>query len=153
MRQGSHLVDSNILIRWVKPDDRDYPLVKRVVDGLLKDGVLLCYASQNLGEFWNTCTGPIDPNGLGLVTRETDKRAAAIERNLHLLPDNPAMHQAWRSIVVDYSVSGVQVHDARLVAAMRVHCVRSILTFNQRDFSRYIDIHAVHPLALLQESP
>jgi predicted nucleic acid-binding protein len=42
-------------------------------------------------------------------------------------------------------VSGVQVHDARLVAAMRVHGVKSILTFNDRDFTRYTDIDAVHP--------
>jgi predicted nucleic acid-binding protein len=114
---------------------------------------MLCYTSQNLGEFWNTCTRPIDRNGLGLDTRETDKRAAAIERSLQLLPDNPAVHRAWWTIVVEYSVSGVQVHDARLVAAMRVHGVRSILTFNQRDFSRYDDIRAVHPSALLQQSP
>jgi predicted nucleic acid-binding protein len=153
MRRRGQLVDSNILIRWVKPDDRDYLLVRAVVDGLLKQGVMLCYASQNLGEFWNTCTRPIDRNGLGLSTRETDKRAAIIERHLQLLPDSLAVHRAWRTIVVDYSVSGVQVHDARLVAAMRVHGVRNILTFNQRDFSRYADIHAVHPLTLLQQSP
>jgi predicted nucleic acid-binding protein len=42
-------------------------------------------------------------------------------------------------------VSGVQVHDARLVAAMRVHGVKRILTFNERDFARYADVEAVHP--------
>jgi hypothetical protein len=31
---------------------------------------------------------------------------------------------------------GVQVHDARLVAAMKVHGVTRILTINIRDFSR-----------------
>jgi predicted nucleic acid-binding protein len=39
----------------------------------------------------------------------------------------------------------VQVHDARLVAAMRVHSVKRILTFNDKDFARYTDIAAVHP--------
>ena len=36
-----------------------------------------------------------------------------------------------------YRVSGVQVHDARLVAAMIVHDVTHILTFNTQDFTRY----------------
>jgi predicted nucleic acid-binding protein len=49
---------------------------------------------------------------------------------------------------VDYRVSGVQVHDARLVAAMRVHGVRRILTFNTKDFARFDDIEAVHPADL-----
>jgi predicted nucleic acid-binding protein len=39
----------------------------------------------------------------------------------------------------------VQVHDARLVAAMRVHGVKRILTFNDKDFARYTDIEAEHP--------
>jgi predicted nucleic acid-binding protein len=38
---------------------------------------------------------------------------------------------------VDYGVSGVQVYDARLAAAMIVHNVTHILTFNTSDFARY----------------
>ena len=33
----------------------------------------------------------------------------------------------------------------RLVAAMRVHGVKRILTFNAKDFARYVAIEAVHP--------
>jgi predicted nucleic acid-binding protein len=153
MHSGSQLVDSNILIRWIKSDDRDYQLVKSVVDYLLRHEVMHCYTSQNLGEFWKTCTRPVDRNGLGLSPQETDRRAQVIERNLHLLPNSPAVHQEWRAIVVAHSVSGARVHDARLVAAMRVHGLTNILTFNGRDFSRYHDIKAHHPLTLLRENP
>jgi predicted nucleic acid-binding protein len=65
-----------------------------------------------------------------------------------LLPDNIATHEEWRKLLVAYSVSGVQVHDARLVAAMKVHSVKRILTFNDKDFARYNDIEAVHPRAV-----
>jgi predicted nucleic acid-binding protein len=61
-----------------------------------------------------------------------------------LLPDIPAIHEEWRKLLVMHNVSGVQVHDARLVAAMRVYGVKRILTFNHRDFARYADIEAVH---------
>jgi predicted nucleic acid-binding protein len=140
-----NLVDTNILLRWVKPDDRDYVVVKTVIDNLLKQGVLLCYTSQNLAEFWNTCSRPVNRNGYGLSIPETNLRAGLIEGSLCLLPDGLAVHQQWRKIVVAYSVSGVQVHDARLVASMRVHDVKRILTFNQRDFARYEDIEAIDP--------
>jgi len=153
MQASAQLVDSNILIRWVKPDDRDYPLVNSVIDGLLWQGITLCYTSQNLAEFWNTCTRPIDKNGYGLSTAEADLRANLIEGRLSLLADSLAVHQEWRRIIVSYGVSGVQVHDARLVAAMRVHGVKEILTFNQRDFARYSDIQALSPRTLLQQNP
>lgn len=58
MRADAYLIDSNILIRWVKPDDRDYPVVNAVIDKLIEQGTTLCYTSQNLGEFWNACTRP-----------------------------------------------------------------------------------------------
>jgi hypothetical protein len=53
--------------------------------------------------------------------------------------------QFRRRLLVNYGVSGVQVHDAHLVAAMLVHGVKTILTFNTKDFARFAGIEAVHP--------
>jgi predicted nucleic acid-binding protein len=142
------LVDSNILLRWIRPDDRDYPLVVSAIEKALRDKAALCYTSQNVGEFWNTCTRPLERNGYGLSPQEADRRARFFEDKLRLLPDTPAVHQEWRKLLVTYNVSGVQVHDARLVAAMRVHDVKQILTFNEKDFARYSDIEAIHPRTL-----
>jgi hypothetical protein len=51
----------------------------------------------------------------------------------------------WRRLVVACSVAGVQVHDARLVAAMLAHGVPQLLTLNGRDFARYPGIAVLHP--------
>ena len=64
---------------------------------------------------------------------------------LNLVDTNILLHEEWRKIVVDYSVSGVQVHDARLVASMRVHGVKRILTFDKHGFDRYNDVEVVDP--------
>lgn len=42
-------------------------------------------------------------------------------------------------------VSGVQVHDARIAACLRVHRVTRLLTFNTKDFARYSGFVAVDP--------
>jgi predicted nucleic acid-binding protein len=147
-----YLIDSNVLLRWVKPDDRDDPLIVSAIDAILADGGVLCYTSQNVAEFWNTCTRPLDQNGFALSPRETDRRARAFEDKLQFLPDSLAVHQEWRTLLVSHNVSGVRVHDARLAAAMRVHGIQRILTFNDRDFARYPGIQAVHPRALLTEN-
>ena len=60
----------------------------------------------------------------------------------------------WRDLVVQYRVHGKPAHDARIVAAMRLHGVARILTFNGRDFARYAGIIVIHPqnCATSQES-
>ena len=42
---------------------------------MLRRSDVLCYTSQNVGEFWNACTRPLDRNGYGLSPKETDRRA------------------------------------------------------------------------------
>jgi predicted nucleic acid-binding protein len=142
------LLDSNILLRWLEPDHPDQLIVDAAVSRLMLSNADLCYTSQNLGEFWNVLTRPADRNGYGLSPDAANRRAIAVESRLQLLPDSLAVHNEWRRLLVDYRVSGIQVHDARLVAAMRVHGVKRILTFNTKDFARFDEIEAVHPIDL-----
>jgi predicted nucleic acid-binding protein len=46
--------------------------------------------------------------------------------------------------------TGKSTHDARLVAAMRVHQVTHILTFNIQDFTRYPGINILSPQAIAE---
>jgi predicted nucleic acid-binding protein len=133
------------LLRWVKPDHNDYPAIVSAIETILRAEGVLCYTSQNLGEFWNACTRPVDRNGYGLSPREADRRARFFEARLRLLPESLGVHEEWRKLLVTHSISGVQVHDARLAAAMHVYGVRRILTFNDRDFARFSNLEAVHP--------
>ncbi len=143
------LADTNILLRLAEPDNPDYAIVRGAVDKLVGRGEELCYAAQNLVEFWNVCTRPVAQNGFGLSTGETDERAKIIETEFRFLPDGERVHVEWRQLVVRYAVTGAKVHDARLVAAMLVHGVSNILTLNDRDFARYSGISAIHPRAVV----
>lgn len=93
--------------------------------------------AQNISELWNVCTRPSDKNGLGLTPEETEAEINKLEKMLALLPDNERIYPEWRKLVIKHSVLGVSVHDARLVAAMKVHKISHILTFNDKDFRRY----------------
>ena len=99
MAGTQYLLDSNILLRWVKPDHNDYPLVVSSIDVILRRDGELCYTSRNVGEFWNTCTRPLDRNGYALSPRETDRRAKLFEEKLRLLPDSLAVHAEWRKLL------------------------------------------------------
>jgi hypothetical protein len=66
------LVDSNVLLRWVKPDHSDYPIIVSATDFVLQHDGVLCYTSQNVAEFWNACTRPQSRNGYGLTPQDAD---------------------------------------------------------------------------------
>jgi predicted nucleic acid-binding protein len=145
-----YLVDTNVLLRFA---DRIYPLhshVRAAVRTLRVEGHKLRATPQNCVEFWNVATRPADKNRLGLDPADADRLLRLVERLFPVLPGVPAVYAQWRQLVVACGVSGVQVHDARLVAAMRVHSVMHILTFNVIDFVRYaaLGIVAVEPLTL-----
>ena len=93
-------------------------------------------------------TRPVVRNGFGLTVDDAEREVRAIEAGMIFLPDNEAVYREWRRIVVQHSVLGVQVHDARLAAAMYIHQVGHILTLNVSDFTRFSGLIAVHPNTL-----
>jgi predicted nucleic acid-binding protein len=132
-----YLVDTNILLRVLHRPDPRHAIVQDAARTLRTNSHELQTTSQNFTELWNASTRPITSNGFGLTPTETDRLLRIAERLFPLLPDSPAIYPEWRRLVVEYSVSGVRVYDARLAASMLVHHVTHILTFNSSDFAHY----------------
>ena len=132
-----YLVDTNVLLRSSRHEDPSYQIAQDVMRKLEAEGHQLQTTLQNLVEFWNVSTRPANRNGFGRTPFETNRLLQELELLFPLLPDSVDVYPVWRQLVMDYDVSGVQVHDARLVATMLVHDVTHILTFNTQDFTRY----------------
>jgi predicted nucleic acid-binding protein len=107
---------------------------------------MLCFTPQVLAEFWSVCTRPPSARGgFDLLPSEAERRTRLIERYFRLLPDSVTTYQEWRQLLVRHTVAGVKVHDARLIASMKVYGITHLLTFNAEDFTRYPDITVVTP--------
>lgn len=145
MAIASCLVDTNILLRMTRRSDPQHQIVDTALARLASQGTILHYTHQNIAELWNAMTRPPLRNGLGLTVADAEREVRAIEAGMSFLPDSAAVYREWRRVVLQHSVLGVQVHDARLAAAMYVHRVSHILTLNVTDFSRFSSIMAVHP--------
>jgi len=143
----SVLVDTNILLRRTQPDHQHYTVAVESVAQILSTGEPVYFTLQNISEFWNVVTRPVANNGLGFAPAVARAEVEKIERILTRLPDAPAVYAEWKRLVVQHSVVGSKVDDARLVAAMNVHGVHRILTFNTDDFTRY-GIEVLHPASL-----
>jgi predicted nucleic acid-binding protein len=141
------LLDTNILLRLLQPHHPHCPLAERALNTLRGRNEVLNLTAQNLVEFWSAITRPVDENGLGFITEQAIMEINALKRLFVLLPETPLMEE-WERLVAAYRVAGKNTHDARLVAAMMVHGISNILTFNIQDFTRYAEITVFDPRTL-----
>lgn len=131
------LIDTNLLLRFVQPAHPMQPVAEAAMDALRLGGDVPCIVPQVLCEFWVVSTRPVKDNGRGLTPAVVDAELTTILTRFPLFDDTTAVFPEWRSLVVTHAVSGKPAHDARLVAAMRVHGLTHLLTFNVADFTRF----------------
>jgi predicted nucleic acid-binding protein len=139
------LLDTNTLLRTLQPLHSQREIARVAIKALAARGHELHLVPQNLVELWVVATRPESQNGLGLSIMEATSELMRLKSMFPLLPDTPAIYPVWESLVIQYQVSGKPAHDARLVAAMQVHGLTSILTFDKTGFSRYSGIEVVSP--------
>lgn len=145
----SYLVDSNVLLRLVYRLDSMHGDAENAYIMLREEDRELCIVPQNLIEFWAVATRPTNVNGLGLTIEEVARESSLLKSLFTLQPDTSEIYSTWEQLVTKYQVRGKQVHDTRLVAAMIVHQMTHLLTFNTDDFKRFTEINAVDPRHLV----
>lgn len=142
------LADTGILLRLFDPKEPLRPAIESQVLDHESGGDEIATSHQNHIEFWNVCTRPATSRGgYGLSLGETDRRLSKVESAIFTLSEHSATRGYWRQLVVQHSVRGKQVHDARLVALMMAHGVTHIMTLNAADFARYPQITVIDPSA------
>ncbi len=142
----NYLADSNLWLRYSQPADPQFPAALHALSAAAQRKDVLHLMPQTVSEYWRVATGTVR-GGFGWTPALADGRVALLEARFPLLPDTPDVYRHWRRIVRDFSVSGGQVYDARLVAAMLAHGMTHLVTFNTADFTRYasLGIVALHP--------
>ncbi len=146
-----YLLDTNVLLRIAQ---RNHPMNREARDSvrmLLRRKETIQVIPQVMFEFWVVATRPVMNNGLGMTPDVVKRKLEKAEWFFDLLPDSAAIYREWLRIVQTYSVAGVAAHDARIVAAMKVHGVTHLLTFNAGDFKRFstTEITVVTPAEVL----
>ena len=139
------LIDTSTLLRTLQPSHPQRETARVAIKALTARGGELHIVPQNLFELWVVATRPASQNGLVLSTTEAAAELMRLKSMFPLLPDPPAIYPVWESLVIQYRVAGKPAHDARLVAAMLVHGLTTILTFDRTGFSRYAGIEVLHP--------
>jgi predicted nucleic acid-binding protein len=144
---AQYVLDTNVLLRAAAPESAQHPTAVQAVKRLLARGDELLLVPQVLIEFWCVATRPLDVNGYGWTARDAEAEVTKLLEQFPLLPETPDVFDDWLRLVIQHAVVGKQVHDARIVAMLRVHGIANLLTLNVQDFRTY-GIHAVSPEAI-----
>jgi len=147
----TYLVDTNVLLRIIQVNHSMHADAIRAAATLSDQGHELFVVGQNLIEFWAVATRPESSNGLALSIADTAAHIETFKQTFSILPDTPEIYLEWERLAQAHAVNGRQSHDTRLVAAMLVHGVTHILTFNTDDFKRYDEITVVDPKTIFEE--
>jgi len=139
--------DTNIWLRSSDPDHEMFPAATGAVERILGTEEIYLLP-QIVMEFWRvaTATGS-QRGGFGWDVVKADLKVQQLEFDFPMKYDNAEVYAKWRALVRIVGVSGAQVYDARIAAAMLAHNITHILTFNTDDFNRYASwgITAVNP--------
>jgi predicted nucleic acid-binding protein len=139
----SYAIDTNVLGRSIEESHPMHQSASEAVATLVSSEEVVSVFPQILYEFWVIATRPREQNGLGMSATEAATQCAEFERIFSLMPDVPAIYAEWKSLVIQSEVMGKKAHDARIVAAMKVHNISHLLTFNGGDFKRFQGIITV----------
>jgi predicted nucleic acid-binding protein len=142
------LIDTNILGRMAEPGHPHHQPALDATAALSQQGHALCLVPQVLYEFWVTATRPTAANGLGLSATEAAAELGRLKGLFTIMPDNAAIYSEWERLVILHQVTGKNAHDARIVAAMVVHGLTHLLTFNTADFARFPGVTALDPASV-----
>jgi predicted nucleic acid-binding protein len=142
------LLDTNLLGRYSQPHHAFHPPTLRALRFLGMSGHELCIVPQIIYEYWAVATRPQDRNGLGFSTETTGAWVETFIRLFTFLRDERRIFEPWNELVRVYRCHGRAVHDARIVAAMKRHGIRQLMTFDVNDFARFSEIEIVDPMSL-----
>jgi predicted nucleic acid-binding protein len=147
------LADSNVFLRSIQPGHPHHAEADRAVAYLLSAGDEVCLVPQNLYEFWSVATRPVAQNGLSLPVARVSAELGRLKQLFTLLPDVPDILPEWERLVAAHAMLGRNSYDARLVAAMLVHGVTHLLTFDDGDFRRFTGITVLTPASVAPPGP
>lgn len=141
-----YFIDTGILLRLFDDSDPHHVSIRTALRTLRRTGNVLCTAYQNIAEFWNVSTRPsASRGGYGHSVASTERRIHFIESFGQLLFESELSYRHWRHFLVSLNLTGVAVHDARLVAIMHASGIARMLTLNPDDFRRYPGITVLTP--------
>lgn len=144
---GAVLLDTSVLLYATLEGDRRHRVARELVEGRagMVAGCRLCVSAQSLGELWPVLTGRrVEPADTPELARRKVEGLLGLAHVEVLAVDAAVVREALR-LCEQHQVRRGRYHDVQLVAVMRCHGIRRLVTENDGEFAGFEGIEAVNP--------
>ena len=130
-------VDTNVLVYAVRPLSPQHAYAKMALRETQEAGSPLWISPQVLREYIVVVSRP-QAGEPALSVLEACSDARRLAELFNVAEEGRGVLDRLFELLAKYKVGGKQVHDAHLVATMLEANIFTLLTFNTRDFERYV---------------
>jgi len=145
MDGDAQFVDTNILVFLTNSASPWHADALRAIANARSTGTRLVISTQIVREFLSV--GSREVGGApGLPRALVVHNARALCQSFELVAESKDVLEELLKLVDTVSVAGKQIQDANIVATMRVHGIKRLLTHNVQDFARFATLIDIEPL-------
>ena len=146
MAADSVFLDTNVLVAASAEAHPSHAAAAALVARLVADRVPLVISVQVCREFLSVMTRQPLGAARALTVAEALAALDGWRAPCAVLKEDDAVLAELLELVRKHDVKGKQVHDANIVATMRVNAIDRLATLNAADFERFEDEVAFEPL-------
>ena len=133
-------IDTNILLVASDTSRQNHSVAKGIFNYLLESGRHPAMNGQVIREYLTVATRPLSVNGFGMNPSEASHNITQFNKKIQLFDETVVTAELLQHLVIRHKLKGKRIHDANLVATMRTHGIKYLLTENKKDFSCFEDI-------------
>jgi predicted nucleic acid-binding protein len=138
------IVDANVLVYAMDADAPQHAASRALLDAARNSATTLYVTSQILCEFYSIVTNarrvpkPRSPE-------DAARAVLGLLAFLHVLPIPALTVERWLELLRRHPVSGGDVFDLQIVAALQANGIQRIYTFNAGEFSMFSELAVLTP--------
>lgn len=130
-------VDTNVLLAATDESRSHYTAALAFLEAGVAGEQRLFASGQIFREYLVVATRPVEANGLGLTPSAALANIREFKGCVQRLDENMDVAERLLSLVSAHRLKGKRIHDANIVATMRVHGLARIRTNNPDDFAPF----------------
>ena len=141
------VLDTNVASRLVQLTHPHHPYAYRAIAQLRSQDEIFGLTATSIYELYFIFTKP--SMGFGFTISQAINTLDNIRHRFQLVPEQPSTLEVWQMLVTKYMLGNRLVFDARIAATMVDRGYRRLLTFNDRDFTRFEELEVLNPFDVL----
>ncbi len=133
-------IDTNVLLTATDDTRKHHLEVKKLFKSAIQAGFHLAFCGQVIREYLVVATRPVDVNGFGLRSGDAVHNIKEFHKLLVTYDEKKITVESLQHLVVKHQLKGKRIHDANIVATMKTHGIKFLITDNSADFKCFEDI-------------